>query len=339
MRRLIAVGNIIIGAVLLALLLAACEPLAPYNPTPVAMVITNTPTATVPPTATPTRSPATLAPTSTPTPDTTMTPTPFPCDEERGQFLDFGENASEIANGENLRFRVYLPPCYFSTQKRFPLVILLHGMSYREQQWDELGLDEALDSAIRAGRIGPMVVVNPYMGNFGQRNSFPPDPSYETHILEELLPRVERNFCLIEDRDFRAIGGISRGGFWAYSIGMRNPDVFGTIGGHSAFFPSDLNEVPAPFNPLEIAQNGSYLIDADLRLFLDNGAADSSGPSQQLFSTRLTQRGVPHTYRVHAVGEHNNDYWSQHVSEYVAFYGEEWPRSYAELPSCMAPSP
>src|SRR5262245_37839363 len=133
-----------------------------------------------------------------------------------------------------------------------------------------------------------MILVMPYYGQIGQANSFPPDPSYETVILEELLPAIERDLCTWNDRDHRAIGGISRGGFWAFSIAMRHPDVFGIVGGHSAFFPNDTNEIPAPFNPLELALNSNFLQAAKLRMYLDNGANDSSGPSQQLFSSRLT---------------------------------------------------
>jgi enterochelin esterase-like enzyme len=321
--------------VLLGLIVAACEPLA-YNPTPVAVVITSEPTLTPIPSATAT-------PTLTPTPSPSPTPfeptaTPFPCNEETGQFIDIDDNRSEIAR-ENLRYRVYVPPCYFSTQKRFPVVYLLHGLSFREEQWEDLGIHTALDQGIRLGVLSPMLLVMPYMGESGQLNSFPPEPSYENVILEELMPDIEQNFCTLEDREHRAIGGISRGGFWAYSIAMRHPDIFGIVGGHSAYFPNDINEIPPSNNPLELALNSAFVQEGNLRMYLDNGASDSSGPSQQLFSNRLTQRGIAHTYVVHPVGEHNNDYWLAHVSEYLSFYGQDWARDYGQLPSCAEPSP
>lgn len=319
------------------MILSACEPLA-YNPTPVSVVITNQPTATVPPTVTPTPT-ITRTPFPTETPDFTATPTPFPCNDEAGQIVPFSQNSSEVAGGENLRFNVYLPPCYQQSGARFPSVILLHGLSYREQQWEDLGMIDAINTGILNGTLPPMILVMPYMGNFGQINQFPPDPSYETHILEELLPQLDRNFCLWQNRDYRAIGGISRGGFWAYSIAMRNPDVFGVVGGHSAFFSGDTVSIPPPFNPLELAIDDESLKDANLRLYLDNGASDSSGPSQQTFSSRLTANGVPHTYVVHPVGDHSNDYWTEHVAEYLAFYGETWEKQYGNLPSCAEPSP
>lgn len=326
---------LVIGAVSVA-----CEPLTPlqYNPTPVAIVITDEPTLTPIPSATPT---PTITPTPTPTatPDYTPTPTPFPCDDEAGQVIDFTDNRSENGNGENLRYRVYVPPCYFGAGVRFPVVYLLHGLSYREQQWEDLGMLSALDEGILQGRLAPMILVMPYLGNLGQANSFPPGRSYEGFILDELMPQIERNFCTITRPQERAIGGISRGGFWAYSIAFRHPDLFGIVGGHSAFFPNNLNQVPAPFSPLEIAQNDPDLPDMGIRMYLDNGANDSSGPSQQLFSSRLSARGIAHTYVVHPTGEHDNSYWSRHVAEYLDFYGRHWERDYNGLPACDQPSP
>lgn len=310
-----------------------------YQPTPVALIVS--PEASITPSpAPPTETPQ---PSRTPlpsrTPESTPTVTPFPCETDSGQIVPIDRFASAVAGGENLRYRVYLPPCYLETQKRFPYVVLLHGLSFKETQWDELGIDEALDQGIRLGVLPPMILVMPYFGQIGQLNRFPPDNSYELVILDELLPAVERNFCTWNDRSHRAIGGISRGGFWAFSITLRHPDVFGIVGGHSAYFPDNLNEIPPSFNPLDLALNSSFLPDANLRIYLDNGADDSSGPSQQLFSSRLTSRGIPHTYVINPVGEHNNNYWSAHVSEYLTFYGRDWPRGYDNLPSCADPSP
>ncbi|MFW5748354.1 MAG: alpha/beta hydrolase [Chloroflexota bacterium] len=316
------------------LLLAACDPMAP-QPTPVAVVISPLPsaTATERPTSTPSPTPT---PAPTQTPFVQPTPTAFPCDEDTGRIESFNTFPSAVAGGENLRYLVYVPPCYVETQARFPVVYLLHGLSYREQQWEDIGAITALEQGIRLGVLPPMILVMPYFGTLGQRNSFPPDASYETHILEELIPAVESQFCVWEDRAYRAIGGISRGGFWAYSIALRNPDVFGAVGGHSAFFPNDPREVPPAFDPVSIATNSSLLTEVDLRMYLDNAAADSAGLSQQRLSDRLRERRIPHTYVINPLGEHNNDYWSAYVSEYLEFYGRDWPRSYDALPSCAS---
>lgn len=314
-------------------LIAACDPMAP-RATPQSIIVTMTWTPTPSFTDTPV---VTRTPAPTPTQDFTPTPTPFPC-EEPGRIFDSGDNRSEIAR-ENLPYDVYVPPCYRESSRRFPLVILLHGLGVRQTQWQDLGIVETLDQGIRLGVLPPMIVAMPYYANIGVRNTFPPDASYESVLLDELLPALQRDFCVYEDRDHRAIGGISRGGFWAYSLGLRFPDLFGSIGAHSGFFPDEGGEVPPAYNPIDIARNSTLLPTANLRLYLDNAARDDAGITQKTLADRLGARGIPYTYIINTVGEHDNAYWSAHLSEYLAFYGENWPKNYNSLPSCLEPSP
>lgn len=319
---------------LTGLVIVGCDPLSPIpTATPQVIVVTGevSPTPAQTATATPTRTPV-----PTPTPASSPTPTPFPCEEDSGQVLPVETFRSEVA-GENLRYRVYVPPCYAQTQRRYPYTILLHGLNADETQWDELGVDEALDQGIRLGALAPMIVVMPYTGRIGNANNFPPDPSYETVLLDELIPAIESTFCTWSDREHRAIGGISRGGFWAFSVGLRHPDVFSILGGHSAYF--DDENAPPAFNPLDLALNSSFLDDVTMRMYLDNAATDPAGEGLQLFSSRLSSRGIAHTYIINPVGEHNDDYWEAHMTEYLSFYTRDWQKNVSELPSCLEPSP
>ncbi len=260
----------------------------------------------------------------------------MPCLSESGTLEEFNENRSEVA-GENLRYRVYVPPCYQQSLKRFPVVYLLHGASFRETQWQNLGVVGALEQAMRLETLGPMILVMPYMGTIGTLNQFPPQDSYETVLLDELIPTIDRDFCTLRNRNHRAIGGISRGGFWAMSVAMRHPDVFGVVAGHSAAL--DVIAAPPPFNPLDLARNAPLLDDVGLRIYIDNGADDFVGLELQTFSSRLTQRQIPHTYSIFPTGGHDEDYWGSHVGEYLEFYGREWETDINALPSCLEPSP
>ncbi|NDJ60023.1 MAG: hypothetical protein GYB67_02795 [Chloroflexi bacterium] len=330
MRRLTLISIVLIGAAWLV----GCDPLAPI-PTPTAqtIIVTRAPSAT--PLASDTPEPSPL-PSFTPEPTLTATPPPLPCLDEGGQVLPFDDFRSAVA-GENLRYRVYVPPCYIESQQRFPLVILLHGQAETELQWTQLGLVDALEQGQSLGVLGPMIVVLPYWGNIGNRNVFPPENSYETVIMNELLPAVERDFCVWENRQYRAIGGISRGGFWAYSIGMRHPETFGRVGGHSAAF--DPDNAPAANNPLDLALNAPFLQEANLRMYVDYGTEDPAGENLDTFSSRLSARGIPHTLVINPVGGHDSDYWSAHLGEYLTFYADGWPRDLEPLPSCLEPSP
>ena len=319
-------------ALLTVLLIAACDPMAPL-PTPQVIIVTPPPSRTPTPTATPN---ATRTPLPSPTINASDTPTPLACESEGGTMLTFDDFRSPTA-GENLRYRVYLPACYQETQKRYPYIILLHGQGETELQWDTIGADEALDQGVRLGVVGPAILVMPYTGSIANRQPVQDEPSYENVILEELVPAIERDFCTWANRNYRAIGGISRGGFWAFSVALRHPDVFGIVGGHSAVF--DASNAPPNSNPLDLALNASFIQQANLRMYLDNAASDPAGEGLELFSSRLSSRGIPHTYVIYPTGDHSNDYWSSHVSEYISFYAKDWPQDTNELPSCLEPSP
>ncbi len=322
---------------ILPFLLVACDPMAPI-PTPIAVVVSPLPTLS--PTPRPTNTPIPIN-TPAPTPTTVLLPsnTPFPCNSDTGQIAEVNNFISTTGRGENLRYDVYLPPCYFELNVRFPLLILLHGLSYREEQWQDIGTITTLEQGIRMGVLPPMIIVMPYMGNLGTINSFPPNNSYETYLMDELLPALQSDLCIWENRNYRAIGGISRGGFWAMSVAMRFPDIFGIAGAHSGVFPSSLRDVPALFNPYEIASNSAILPESNLKIYLDNAAPDPARGSNEDLSSRLATRQIAHTYVINTLGGHDNAYWSSHISEYLAFYGKDWARGYDGYPSCSEPSP
>lgn len=335
-------------------LLAACEPLAPAQ-TPNVIVVTGvTPDVTSQPTATPpfedttneTPSPdsaisaggpvSTATPSLTPTRVLTATPTatPFNCEETNGQVIA-SSITSEALEGE-FNYQLYLPPCFYQTLQRYPYVVLLHGTGYDETMWEELGAVTIMDQGIANGTLPPMVLVMPNGDFIAELNDQPEDRSYETIILDELIPALETDFCLWGNRDGRAIGGISRGGFWAFSIAFRHPELFSALGGHSPHFEVD-NASPEN-NPLDLATNLS-VAKLPMRIYIDHGVNDYVATNAQGMSEILTSNDIEHEYHTYDVGDHDMDYWTSHAAEYLAFYGQVWPTNIAELPSCLEPSP
>lgn len=315
-------------------LLVGCEPLVP-TPTPQLIIITATASPTPVLTPTPTLTPT---PEVSPTPVPTASPTAVVCPETAGQVIVFAEFSSEIA-GRNMPYRVYVPPCYFQLARRYPVVYLFHGASQDDTQWEDLGLLEVLDRGLQLGEYPPMIVVMPYGAGLLPDNTFPSDASLENYLLEELMPRIEKDFCTWEDRAYRAIGGNSRGGFWALSIAFRHPELFSKVGAHSPSLDTDIT--PAAYNPLELALSAPFL--DTLRIYLDNGAEDPVRPEVERLSTRLVQRRVVHEYVIDPLGTHSDTYWANHLADYLTFYGgtpiDGWPRDAGQLPSCLEPSP
>lgn len=319
-------------------LIAACEPLAP-NPQS-APVIIITATYTPGPPMTPTSPLAfqaqqtTPLPTFTPTIPPNPTATLTPCDETEGKLfaLDY---ESRIA-GERMPYYVYLPPCYYQSGRRYPYVILLHGApasGYDYTQWAiDLDIKTVMDEGLAdpVNPLAPMIVVMPEGGYLEEENLFEFGVSFEDLILQELIPEIE-TFCTWENRDGRAIGGISRGGFWAYSIGLRNPNDFAAIGGHSPWFVED--NAPPSHNPLDLA---AFLPSTThLRLYLDNAQNDGGAPNVIAFANIFRQNGVAYDYEISATGGHDNTYWNSKIRDYLNFYGRNWAKDVARYPTCF----
>jgi enterochelin esterase family protein len=57
--------------------------------------------------------------------------------------------------------------------------------------------------------------------------------SYETHVVREIVPEVDRRYRTLAHRRHRGVTGKSSGGYGALVLGMRHPDVFGALASHS----------------------------------------------------------------------------------------------------------
>lgn len=255
---------------------------------------------------------------------------PEGCQTPQGT-MEQGEMVSAIM-GQTIRYRVFLPPCHEVMQRRYPYVLLMHGSNSDDALFDQLGFDEAIVRGIALKRLPPMALVLPFGSWLANNNTFPPSVSWEDVVLNEILPSMESQYCLQNTRDGRAIGGISRGGFWAFEIAFRHPEVFSVLGGHSPFF--DLYHAPPTNNPLDLAM--ATPPDPVLRIWMDRGKDDYAGTNIDLMHERLQQNKIFHIFQLYPIGQHADDYWSAHSEEYLRFYSAAWTSDYTQLPTCTS---
>ncbi|MCY4466400.1 MAG: CapA family protein [Chloroflexi bacterium] len=227
------------------------------------------------------------------------------------------------------RYAVYLPPCYTSGVAAYPVLLLLHGSNANDSQWARLGFIDALEAGIRAGSAPPMIVLMPYGSAEANQNRF--DTTSYDRILLDFLEQMSLRY---RGSGSQAIGGISRGGFWAYQIGLRHADDFVAIGGHSPYF--DRAHVASAHNPLHIAE--SLDRESYPRLWLDRGTADHAVPGIEQMRVIFQRAKLPHEYVVHPGGTHSEDSWSQHVGAYLDFYARAFsePRPIPEPAAASA---
>jgi enterochelin esterase-like enzyme len=207
----------------------------------------------------------------------------------------------------SIPFRVYVPPCYEASSGDLPVLVLLHGLLATDQQWLDLGLDGTADGLIARGEVPPFLIVMPW-----ERRGL----EFESAVVEHLLPHVQTMYRATQERGRVAIGGLSRGAGWALRIGLKHPDVFGSVGLHSpAVLTPDLFYLPDWV--------GVMPEDRQPRLWIDIGDHDSLRASVFELNDLLTGLGYEYEWNLDP-GDHTPDYWSSHLEAYLRWYSEFW---------------
>ncbi len=141
------------------------------------------------------------------------------------------------------RIFVYLPPGYEQNPtKKYPVLYLQHGAGEDETGWVKQGhLDIIMDNLIAQKQALPMIVVttNEYVirdigagYNTESTNHFM--DLFKDELVDVIIPFVNQNYRIANDREHRAIAGLSMGGGTSFRIGMLNPDKFAWVGAFSS---------------------------------------------------------------------------------------------------------
>jgi enterochelin esterase-like enzyme len=151
------------------------------------------------------------------------------------------------------RIPVWLPPSYAcAPERRYPVIYWLAGyastgeMLFQGSPWQP-GLGERLDRLVAGGRMGEAIVVAPdgfTRWGGGQYLDSQASGAYETHLAGEVIPEIDRRFRTRADREARAIGGKSSGGFGALVMAMRHPDLFSAVASHAGDMYFELSVIP-----------------------------------------------------------------------------------------------
>ena len=129
---------------------------------------------------------------------------------------------------------VYLPPSYtVAKSRRYPVLYDLHGYSLTAERWvGILKAREAIDRAIASGKVREMIVVFPdamSAHNGSMYSSSVTTGDWETFIAHDLVSYIDSHYRTRAKRDSRGLSGHSMGGYGAFRIGMKRPDVFSVL--------------------------------------------------------------------------------------------------------------
>ncbi|MBC3786814.1 alpha/beta hydrolase [Spirosoma utsteinense] len=253
-----------------------------------------------------------------------------------------------------INYSIYLPPDYYVSNRRYPVVYLLHGYGDNETSWVQFGeVDRIVDDNVKTGHLPPMIIVMPNGGASFYVNDYQNKVRYEDMFVQELIPYIDSSFRTRPQREYRAISGLSMGGFGSLALAMHRPDLFGSCAALSAAARTDemfvaipeerYNAVFSPVfsgpatgndrltltwkrnNPITLARSAPEGDLKKVRWYIDCGDDDALSAGNSLLHIALLDRRIPHEYRVRD-GAHTWAYWRTGLPDALKFIAENFRR-------------
>lgn len=250
--------------------------------------------------------------------------------------------------GKEVSYSIYLPDDYNTSQRNYPVLYLLHGYTDDETMWIQTGeVKEIADKAIGSGDAAPMIIVMPNAWDTWYVNQYDGKAAYEDMFFEELIPYIEKTYRAHSKQEFRAIAGLSMGGYGSFLYSLHHPDMFSACAPLSAaIFDDNVMEQRQAkshkdlfarlFGPgLDYWHQNSVLkmlseLDKEklprIRYYIDCGDRDGLLEGNFQAHKIMQEKGMKHEFRVRG-GGHNWQYWRTALPEVLGFVSGAFRRN------------
>lgn len=256
--------------------------------------------------------------------------------------------------GKQVEYNIYLPSDYETSNRRYPVLYLLHGYTDDETGWTQFGEANLIaDRMLQSGEITPMIIVMPDAGVSWYVNSADGKVLYEDFFIKELIPHIDATYRSRSSKEFRAIAGLSMGGHGSLIMAMKHPELFVAAAPLSAgiFTEDELIAMPdenwdTVFGPpygkglkgkdrltahlfqnwiLKLVETANADDLKKVQYYIDCGDGDFLIKGNMALHAALIDKKVPHEFRVRD-GEHNWTYWRTALPEVFKFVSARFHR-------------
>lgn len=231
---------------------------------------------------------------------------------------------------------IVIKPATKPPQQGYPVVYLLHGMGGTYNLW----INKVPELQEAADRYGCMIVC-PDGGRMTLYFDNPLDTSYrfESHFIKELIPYIDQHFPTSGDRDFRAVAGLSMGGFGSFFMASKYPELFAAAGSMSGALNTDNiakailarnkgNQADSAccsiqWENLRKHNLADSLSDQKLALTMECGLDDYLLPANRAARKKLLELNIAHEYSERP-GRHDWNYWKNAIDYQLLFFRKRW---------------
>lgn len=249
--------------------------------------------------------------------------------------------------GKEVSYSIYLPDGYNSSDRYYPVLYLLHGYTDNETMWIQTGqMQEITDCAIKSDKAVSMIVVMPDAWDTWYINQYDGKVPYEDMFFEELIPYIEKTYRARSNKEFRAVAGLSMGGYGSFIYSLHHPDMFSACCPLSAAVYDDatMSERIKGNNKLfgrlfgsgmEHWQKNSVLkmlsdLDKEklprIRYYIDCGDEDHLLDGNFQVHKLMQEKGLKHEFRVRD-GGHTWLYWRTALPDVLEFVSGAFRRN------------
>lgn len=255
--------------------------------------------------------------------------------------------------GKKMKYSIFLPPGYQNSNRHYPVLYLLHGYTDNETGWTQYGeIERIANDMMENGRATPMVIVMPDGGVSWYINNFDRSMPYEDYFFNEFLPFIESTYRIRKEKAYRAVAGLSMGGYGSFLFAIKHPEVFAHCAPLSAAFVEESTTINSPqanydriFSVLygkgltgkdrindTYKTNDPFRIVADtantsrlktVKYYIDCGDDDFLSPGNAAMHKLLKEKGIPHEFRMRD-GVHNWTYWRHSIRDVLKIISESF---------------
>ena len=234
---------------------------------------------------------------------------------------------AEVSDGRERRMTIYTPADYEGGKKKYPVLYLLHGMGGDEDAWTATGrVAEIMDNLIATGKAEPMIVVMTngctkhvaapgysHEGMWRPYMSGSMDGSFEA-MFPSIVEWVDSHYRTKAKKAYRAIAGLSMGGFHSMQISKEYPKMFDYVGLYSAAIFRGKEGI-ATYEKLEEKLDRQFREGVKL-YWIGIGEDDFLYDENVRYRALLDEAGYPYTY-CESEGGHIWRNWRIYLNDYA----------------------
>lgn len=215
--------------------------------------------------------------------------------------------------GRRRPLRVYTPPGYDQNpEARYPVLYLFHGSGDNEATWTSFGHAHLIaDNLLAQGKAKAMIIAmtdgHAVVGPEARGKNV---EAFGSDLLEDVMPFVEANYRTKNDRESRAIVGLSMGGGQSLTVGLNHLERFAWVGGFSSAIRNPETTVASAL--ADPASTNSKL----KLLFIACGKDDGLVKDAQGLSDALKAKEIRHELKI-TEGNHSWPVWRRYLGEFL----------------------